>query len=162
MPPRPPNGGPPVPDYSTSIDIAASPEVVFDHLVTPEGMLAWMGERAELDPTPGGSFAVDIGGTLIRGEYLEVDPHRRVRVSWGVAGSDEFPSGSSTVEFTLFATDTGTRLDLVHRDIPEARAAMHQQGWQHFLGRLRTAASGTDLGADSAAAAAPVEPGGAR
>ncbi|MFP3787315.1 SRPBCC family protein, partial [Burkholderia sp. SIMBA_024] len=79
---------------------------VFEYLVTAEGMTAWMGQYAELDPTPGGRFAVDIAGHAIRGEYLHVEHPRRVVVSWGVAGSETLPAGSSRVEFTL--TPTGT------------------------------------------------------
>jgi uncharacterized protein YndB with AHSA1/START domain len=39
-------------EFSTSIDIDAPPEVVFAHLVTPERMVTWMGQRAELDLPP--------------------------------------------------------------------------------------------------------------
>src|SRR5579864_4634217 len=81
-------------DYRTSIDIAAPPEVVFAHLITPERMITWMGERAELEARPGGMFAVDVTGNPFRGEYLEVQPPHRVVVSWGLAGSDSFPPGS--------------------------------------------------------------------
>ena len=52
-------------NQATTVDIDAPPEIVFAHLVTPEGMLAWMGQQAELDPTPGGVFAVD-GDALAR------------------------------------------------------------------------------------------------
>lgn len=41
-------------EFSTSIDIVAPPEVVFAHLVTVEGMLAWIGQHAELQPVPRG------------------------------------------------------------------------------------------------------------
>src|SRR5262249_51597237 len=37
-------------EYATSIDIDAPPDVVFSHLVTVEGMLAWMGQHARLEP----------------------------------------------------------------------------------------------------------------
>lgn len=40
-------------EYATSIEIHASPEEVFQYLVTPEGMTAWMGEYAVLDPRQG-------------------------------------------------------------------------------------------------------------
>ena len=33
---------------------------MFAHLVTPERMVTWMGQHAELNPVPWGSFAVDI------------------------------------------------------------------------------------------------------
>ena len=136
-------------DYSTSIEIEAPADVVFDHLTTPEGMVAWMGQHAELDPVSGGEFAVDINGTPIRGEYVEVDPPRRLVVTWGVAGSDDFPVGSSCVEFTLTPTTGGTRLQLVHTDLPEPKRAGYATGWAHFLDRLRKAAAGGDPGPSS-------------
>ena len=49
-------------DFSTSIDIEAPPDVVFAHLVTPERMVSWMGEHADLEPVPGGGFAVEPAG----------------------------------------------------------------------------------------------------
>jgi len=136
-------------DFSTSIDIEAPPEMVFDHLVNPARMVAWMGQHAELQPNPGGVFAVDIDGVLVRGEYLEVDPPRRVVVSWGMAGAADFAPGSSKVEFNLVPTSNGTQLSLVHRDLPDARTQGHARGWTHYLGRLRVAAGGADPGVDT-------------
>jgi uncharacterized protein YndB with AHSA1/START domain len=123
-------------EFTTSIDIEAPPEIVFDHLVTVDGMLAWMGQTAELDATPGGTFAVDIDGNPIRGEYLVVDPHHTVVVSWGLLGSDILPVGSSRVEFRLTPIAAGTRLDLSHTDLPEDQVPPHAEGWPHFLGIL--------------------------
>lgn len=125
-------------EYRTTIDIDADPEVVYEHLVTVDGWLAWMGHRAQLDPTPGGVFAVDVNRSRIRGRYLELDPPRRVVVSWGFAGEAGLPPGSSRVEFELTRTRTGTRLDLVHSGLPDTERPRHAEGWRHFLGRLRT------------------------
>lgn len=127
-------------NYTTSIDIDAPPATVFAHLTTVEGMLAWLGQHAELDARPGGTFAVDIDGSPIRGRFEKVEPPHRVVVSWGMAGSEDFPPGSSRVEFTLTEHDGGTRLDLVHSGLPEPRAARYRKGWDVFLARLRTAA----------------------
>ena len=137
-----------VPEFSGSIEIEAPPEVVFEHLVTAERMVSWMGQRAQLRPVPGGAFEVDINGYLVRGEYLEVEPPRRVVVSWGMSGMDDFPPGSSQVEFTLTPTATGTRLRVVHSGLPDTRAKTHAAGWTHYLARLKAAASGFDPGAD--------------
>jgi uncharacterized protein YndB with AHSA1/START domain len=128
-----------VPEFATTIDIDAPPEIVFDHLVTREGMLAWIGQHAELDATPGGVFSLDIDGNPIRGEYLEVDPPHSVVVSWGVLGSELLPPGSSRVEFRLTPIATGTRLDLTHSGLPAEEQPQHAEGWTHFLARLAEA-----------------------
>jgi uncharacterized protein YndB with AHSA1/START domain len=138
-----------VPEFSTSIDIQAPPEVVFAHLVAPERMVTWLGQRADLEPVPGGSFAIDVNGAPFRGEYLEIDPPHRVVVSWGLAGSDDFPPGSSRVEFTLTPIVGGTVLSLRHVGLPDTRARTHASGWAHYLGRLRLAAGGTHPGPDT-------------
>ena len=116
-------------EFQDFIDIAAPPETVFDYLTTNEGMTAWMGQYADLDPTPGGRFAVDIAGYPVRGEYLVVEPFQRVVVSWGFAGSEELPAGTSRVEFILTPITGGTRVDLHHLDLPEPAVPGHAHGW---------------------------------
>ncbi len=132
-----------MPDFATSIDIEAPPEVVFAHLVTAEGMLAWMGQHAEIDATPGGVFAVDIDGNPIRGEYLEVDPPHAVVITWGVLGNEVLPAGSSRVEFRLTPIAEGTRLDLLHTGLPADEQPKHAEGWAYYLTRLVNAATST-------------------
>ena len=97
-------------EFATSIDIEAPPDIIFAHLTDPRRMVAWMGQHADLEPVPGGTFAVDVQGTPFRGQYLEIDPPRPVLVSWGLAGSDDFPPGISREEFTLTPIPSGTSL----------------------------------------------------
>lgn len=134
--------------FSIEVDLPASVEEVFRHLTEPAAMIRWMGQHASLQPVPGGAFEVDINGVPVRGRYLEVDPPRRVLVSWGVAGNADMQPGSTEVEFTLTPGATGTRLRLVHRSLPPDQADVHTAGWQHFLGRLTYAAGGDDPGPD--------------
>jgi uncharacterized protein YndB with AHSA1/START domain len=138
-----------VPEHRTSIDIDAPPELVFEFLVTDAGMTSWMGQWASLDPVPGGQFAVDIAGYPARGTFLEVDPPRRVTVSWGFAGSEALPSGSSTVSFELTPISTGTRVEVLHTDLPAEQVPGHVEGWGHFLPRLARAAAGEQLPPDT-------------
>ncbi|WP_431277111.1 SRPBCC family protein [Leifsonia poae] len=138
-----------MPDYSTAVDIRATPEEIFDYLVTPAGLTAWMGQHADLDPVEGGLFSVDISGSPIRGRFLEVTRPERVVVSWGVAGNDEFPPGSTTVTFTLTPLEHGTRVDLQHGGLPDIYSDGHRDGWAHFLPRLCDAAEGLVPGDDS-------------
>jgi len=138
----------PMAEYATSIEIDAAPEVVFDYLTTEAGMTAWMGQHARLDPHPGGEFAVDIAGYAVRGEYLSVEPPTRVVVSWGIVGTSDLPVGASTVEFRLAAIAHGTRLELIHSQLPDTAVAGHRYGWEHFVPRLAAAAAGTPFGPD--------------
>ena len=75
--------------------IAAPPETVFAYFVDPDRYLMWQGIAAELDPRPGGVFRVtqNDSGYIARGEYLEVDPPKRVVFSWGWVQADWLPDG---------------------------------------------------------------------
>jgi uncharacterized protein YndB with AHSA1/START domain len=129
-------------DFRTSIRIDAPPEIVFAYLTDAGRMLTWMGEWADLDPVPGGNFGVNVNTASFRGRYLEVEPPRRVVVSWGLEGSDDLPPGSSRVEFILTPTVSGTELSLRHSGLPETRARTHSSGWSHHLGQLQLAVTG--------------------
>lgn len=135
-------------DFETEIDIEAPVEEVFRHLVEPDAMVRWMGQHADLDARPDGAFAVDVNGVPVRGRYVEVEAPSRVVVTWGMAGSDDLPPGSTRVEFTLSPTERGTRLRLVHSGLPDTQRDQHRQGWEHFLPRLVAASAGGDPGPD--------------
>jgi uncharacterized protein YndB with AHSA1/START domain len=134
--------------------IAASPETVWQYLVDPEKALLWWGQSIRFDARPGGEFRVDvIPGHVAAGEFVELDPPRRLVYTWGwEAGGDGktvVPPGSSTVEIELVPDGEGTTLKFVHRDLPTADSvASHGHGWDHYLSRLAVAASGGDPGPD--------------
>jgi uncharacterized protein YndB with AHSA1/START domain len=136
-------------EFATSVEIEAAPDFVFRFLTTNDGMTAWMGQWADLDPEPGGQFAVDIFGSPVRGEFLEVDPPHRVVVSWGYAGSEDLPPGLSQVAFTLTPIETGTRVDLLHTGLPERHVPGHSRGWPYFAARLALVGAGIDPGPDT-------------
>src|ERR1700758_1002137 len=122
--------------FETGMDLPAPVEEVFRHLTDPAAMIRWMGQHATLKPVPGGTFEVDINGVPVRGQYLEVDPPRRILVSWGVGGNAGMPPGATEVEFPLTPIPAGTRLRLTHRGLSADQQEIHVAGWQHFLARL--------------------------
>jgi uncharacterized protein YndB with AHSA1/START domain len=121
--------------------IKASPEVVFPYFTDPALIVTWIGDRAELDPQPGGVFSLDMGDALARGAYITVDPPYRVMFSWGIPGNDALPPGGSTVEVVLTPDGNDTMVVLTHRDLPSTHIDGHRAGWEHQLGRLPAAAS---------------------
>ena len=132
------------------IYIEAPPAVVFEHLSDPAKMIRWMGIRAEIDPRPGGAFRLDPNGRdVIDGEYIEVVPNSRVVFTWGWKGEGRVvPAGSTRVEIDLKPEGKGTRVRLVHRELPPESREKHSYGWTHYLSRLRTVSEGAEPGPD--------------
>jgi uncharacterized protein YndB with AHSA1/START domain len=132
------------------INVAAPPETVFPFFTDAERMTRWMGTEAELDARPGGVFNVAVHGSHIaRGEYVEVDPPSRLVFTFGWEDQETaVPPGSSTVEITLTPDGEGTKVVLVHRDLPEGAAGPHGHGWDHYMARLEIAGAGGDPGPD--------------
>ena len=135
--------------FRTTIDLEAPPEVVFDHFVRPELLVSWMGDWAELDPRPGGTFAVDINGVIVRGAFVRVERPTFLEIAWGERGNPLMPPGATELRIRLRAFGAGTRLELEHNGLHETEATKHALGWPHFLARLIVRASGRDPGLDS-------------
>lgn len=138
------------------VTIAASPETVWEFLVDPQKVMLWMGESVEYDVRPGGEYRIGVvPGNIARGEFVEIDPPRRLVYTFGWesvrrADSPSIPPGASTVEFDLEPEGDSTRVRFVHRDLPSAESAeSHSEGWDHYIGRLAIAAAGGDPGRDS-------------
>jgi uncharacterized protein YndB with AHSA1/START domain len=130
--------------------VAAPPEVVFAYFVDPARYRRWMGQEAELDPRPGGVYRVRMADqNVARGEFVEVEPPNRVVFTWGWEGSDDIPPGSTIVEITLVPDGDETVVRLSHTGLPDDQsAAMHGEGWAHYLQRLTVAGAGRDPGPD--------------
>jgi uncharacterized protein YndB with AHSA1/START domain len=132
-----------------SIWIAARPEAVFAFLTEPEKLVQWIGLAADLEPRPGGLFRVDMNRrTVVRGEYVTLEPPQRVVFTWGHEDGSLLPAGSSTVEIVLMPERGGTLVRLRHSGLPPAEQPAHRFGWGHYLARLKTRAEGGDPGTD--------------
>jgi len=137
------------------IAIAASPETVWEFLVDPDKATSWMGQQCTFDARPGGVYrCAVIPGHTASGEFVELDPPRRLVFTWGweVRGESAHPPvapGSSTIEIELVPEGDGTLLRFSHRELPSPEAAVsHERGWDHYLERLRIAGGGGDPGVD--------------
>jgi uncharacterized protein YndB with AHSA1/START domain len=123
--------------------IAAPPGAVFRYLTESDLWARWQGEFAELDPRPGGRFRIRMAeGQVVEGAYVALEPDARVVITWGWDGHPRMPPGTTTVEFELVADGQDTIVRLTHRGIPPEDIPLHQQGWEMFLSRLETAATG--------------------
>ena len=149
---------------SVTVRALAPPATVFGYLVDPARYVTWMGAQARLDPVPGGVYEVRMAdGFAAAGQFIAVDPPRKVIFTWGFAGDEAaahvkheatsgatMPAGSTRVTVTLEPdADGGTLVALCHESLPNAELRDgHQVAWETYLPRLVIAAAGGDPGPD--------------
>ena len=100
---------------NSEIRIEAPPDAVFPFLTDPQKIVEWKGVDATVEASPGGVYRVNVTGTNHAvGEYVEVDPPRRVVFTWGWEGDEQLPPGSSTVTIELIPDGDATIVRLTH------------------------------------------------
>ncbi|MCU1455447.1 MAG: putative regulatory protein (ArsR-family) [Acidimicrobiales bacterium] len=151
---RPDEGPDAAVPFDKSVFVPLPADETFAFITQPERLRRWQAVAARIDLRAGGSYRWTITpGSTAAGTVTEVEPGKRVVLSWGWEGDDGLPPGASTVTITLAPTDGGTFVRLVHEGLDEEQAANHARGWDHYLDRLVAAASGGDAGPDPWAAA---------
>jgi uncharacterized protein YndB with AHSA1/START domain len=115
--------------------IDAPIEKVWDALINPKIIDEWGGGPSKMKDEEGFEFSLWEG--TIWGKNLEVKLHQRLVQDWY---SDEDPKWEkpSKVTFELSEEEHGTRLDLLHEDIPDQDVKNISQGWEdYYLGPLK-------------------------
>jgi uncharacterized protein YndB with AHSA1/START domain len=127
-----------------TVEIAAPPERVFQALASKEIVDWWV--RPGVFNTTQWTGDVRVGGRwrssgvargapyALEGEFLEVDPPRRLVHTWRRVGA---PGAPTTVTYELERLDGGTRITLEHKgfDIRDACASV-SDGWETAFARL--------------------------
>jgi uncharacterized protein YndB with AHSA1/START domain len=121
--------------------IRATPDEVFRAWTEPGLIEGWMSPagsaRAEVDLRVGGRFRVVMAGAGMEiehtGEYLEVQPPKRLSFTWRSPYTGNDPS---VVRVVLSPLEDGTELVLTHERLPEGAAPSHRDGWGRMLERL--------------------------
>jgi len=122
--------------------IARPVEEVFRAWITPASIARWLGGAGTSDvrvsgaARPGGRIRVDLvyngAPWFLDGEYLEVDPPRRLVHTWRPSWDNY---AVTTVEYDLQPTASGTRLLVTHSGFGERaqEAAGTCEGWTRVL-----------------------------
>jgi len=127
-----------------NVEIAASPERVFQALVSKEVCKWWVRpgvfDTREFtgDVRPGGRWRASGVGRgnpyTLEGEFLEVDPPRKLVHTWHAVGA---PGAPSTVSYLLEPIDGGTRVTLRHSGLLAREACKNTSiGWETSFERL--------------------------
>lgn len=125
-----------------TVEIAAPPAAVFRALTDPQELETWWGHPEmyrthdyQIDLRVGGKWSAKATGggqeSVVRGEYLAVDPPRVLETSWEPSW-DQFRR--TIVRYTLEAIPSGTRLTVFHRGFAgEEDCKNHADGWERVL-----------------------------
>jgi len=126
------------------IDLAVPPERVFRSLTDANELAAWWGADEmyrtkdwAIDLRPGGKWstrtvAADGSEATVDGEYLDVDPPRRLVFTWRPSWDDY---AVTTIEYELRPIPPGTRLLVTHTGFGDraTAAAGTGEGWKRVL-----------------------------
>ena len=115
--------------FTLSHMIAATPEQIYKAWLSTDGHTKMTGSPAEVEPRVKGKFTAWDG--YISGETLESKPFTRIVQAWRTT---EFPESSPDlrVEILLESVKGGTKVTIIHSNIPENQADDYKQGWQDF------------------------------
>jgi uncharacterized protein YndB with AHSA1/START domain len=131
-----------------NVEIAATAERVFRALTDPKELVRWWGsgdtyrnEEWTADLRVGGRWrargrGVDGKPFSVEGEFLEIDPPRKLVQSW----KPDWDGGHlTTVTYRLEPIAGGTRVTVRHAGFGERRESCqnHGQGWEKVLGWLQ-------------------------
>ena len=109
--------------------VAAEPKAVYAAWMSSKGHGAMTGSGAKISAKVGSAFTSWDG--YISGKTLELEPGSRILQSWRTT---DFESGEpdSLLEVLLEKAKGGTKVTLVHTNIPAGHGAEYRKGWLDF------------------------------
>jgi activator of HSP90 ATPase len=112
-----------------SATLPASAKEIYKAWLDGNKHSAMTGSEAKVDARINGTFTAWEG--YIEGTTIELEPNQRIVQKWRTT---DFPSDSpdSTIEILLEEHEKGTRITLVHTDIPTGQADDYRKGWDDF------------------------------
>jgi uncharacterized protein YndB with AHSA1/START domain len=111
--------------------IPATPEAIYKAWMSSRGHTAMTGGEAKVSTKVGGKFTAWDG--YISGVNLALVPGERIEQSWRTAEFGE-AHGDSKIVVTLKSLKDGTRISLVHSNVPDGQTSYEKGGWQeHYF-----------------------------
>ena len=121
--------------------IRAAPGRTFEAISTPEMLVKWLADRAELSPHKGGSYRLGwTGGPTHTGKVLEFEPGKKIALAW------EWPGVSlrgTVFQLSVEPKGDGSLLRVEHSGFPkeEKWADLYggaEWGWTYFALNLKS------------------------
>ena len=112
-----------------TVRLPAPPDIVYRALVDSRLHSAFTGSRAKIPKRRGGRMSAYDG--YITGTVLGLWPHRGLLQTWRTT---EWPKGApdSRLEIRLAPAGKGTRLTMIHSEVPASQVSRYTSGWKAF------------------------------
>ena len=135
---------------TVSRTVPAPPDQVFAAWVEVDRLATWWwpqlaGTTYDVDSRPGGRYRIHspaIGAT-VSGVYTEVDPPRRLVLTWVWQDDGEPESGEDTVVVVFEPDGAATTVTVAHTSAEHVPDGGAEQGWSDVLDRLVGVAQST-------------------
>ncbi len=109
--------------------LLASPERVYAAWIDSGEHSEFTGGEAIIDAREGGKHSAWSG--YIEGRFITLEPGKRLVMSWRTTEFDE-SDPDSHVELRFLPDGGGTRLELVHTELPPGGEQKYTTGWREF------------------------------
>ncbi len=115
--------------FKVSTVLPANRERLYKAWLSSKEHSAFTGGKARIQAKVGGRFTAWDG--YITGRTVVLEPFRRIVQSWRTT---EFTSGSPDSRLAVLFNDarTGTRVTLMHSQIPQGQAEQYKAGWREY------------------------------
>jgi len=139
---------PRLPQVALEYVIEAPPEAVFDVWTDADALMQWWcpgayhATHVHLDARVGGRYEIRMaapgheGEHIVRGEYVALDRPRLLAMTWRAQGTPHDNNENCLLTVQLHEHPRGTRLALLHEQLPVGSEGSYGQGWAQVLQQL--------------------------
>jgi activator of HSP90 ATPase len=116
-------------NITLSVELFESPEKLYKAWLSSSQHSKFTDGKAKINPEPGGEFTA--WDDYISGKTIELEPYSRIVQTWRTT---EFAASTpdSRLEILFEPFEQGTKLTLIHTNIPEGTSKEYEQGWIDF------------------------------
>ena len=101
---------------------------MFDAWLNSDEHSDFTGTKAVIRPSVASKFSA--GDNYITGSNITIQPYGRIVQSWR---TKDFPAGAvdSRLEILFEKANGGTRITIIHTNIPDGQAKNYEKGWKN-------------------------------
>jgi activator of HSP90 ATPase len=114
---------------SVTMVFPASVKEIYETWLDSKKHSAMTGSKATIDPGIGGKFTAWDG--YIKGTTIEIEPNQRIVQEWRTTDFSEDDT-DSIIEIIMEEVEKGTKITLIHTEIPAGQADDYRKGWEDF------------------------------